>query len=240
MWRRLLSRLENNKALHFFAVIFTALIFYVCFIFLYRLLDLPSPEEIIEWAKKYYESYGYWVVLIGALVEGLLLINWYLPGSIVVALGVVLARSANLNIFLMLFLVILGFFTTALLNYALGRYGWYHVFLKFGLKGPLDKVQTKVENKGLPILFTTYIHPNFGALAATASGILRLSFKKFFVYSLISIALWNSFWTLVFYYIGDALLSHMNLLIIGAGVFIYFMFAKSFQSEKSEIPINIP
>ena len=176
----------------------------------------------------------------GALVEGLLLINWYLPGSVVVALGVVLAKSSDLNVFLMLFLVILGFFITALFNYMLGCYGWYHLFLKLGLKGPLDKMQKKVEDKGLSVLFTAYIHPNFGALAATASGILRFSFKKFFIYSLISIMAWNSFWTIIFYYFGNVLLEHINLLIVVAGMFIYFMFAKSLKKKESIVPINIP
>ncbi len=175
-------------------------------------------------------------MLVGALVEGILFFNWYFPGSIVVALGVVFARQADLNVFLMLAFIILGFFITALINYALGRFGWYHVFLKLGLKGPLEKVQSKVESKGLKILFTTYIHPNFGALAATASGILRLPFRTFFAYSLLAIIIWNSLWTLVFYWFGAALLNHMNLLIIGAGIFIYFMLVKSFKQAKISLP----
>jgi membrane-associated protein len=233
MWQRLSSRLENKRILQGILLGLIALGLYSCLLFVYRFFGLPSSEEIISLTRGYYETYGYWVVFIGAFVEGLLLINWYFPGSVVVALGVILARSSELNIFVMLFLVIAGFFITALFNYALGRYGWYHVFLKLGLKGPLDKVQAKVEDKGLPVLFSTYIHPNFGSLAATASGILRLSFKKFFLYSLISITLWNTFWTTLFYYIGDALLGHMSLLIIGGGVFVYIIISKSFKKEST-------
>lgn len=217
-----------------------ALVFYFGIIYLFRYFGFPSPEEIIAFTQKYYELYGYPVVFFGALAEGALFINWYLPGSIVVALGVIFAKQAGLNILLVLALVVLGFFLTALLNYALGRFGWYHIFLKLGLKGPLQKVQEKIEDKGLKILFTAYVHPNFGALAATTAGILRLPFLKFFTYSLISIIVWNSLWTALFYYFGSFLIHHVNLLVLVVGVFIYFMIVKSFKKDPADIPANIP
>lgn len=231
-----MQQLFEKKLFRYLALPAIVIILYIGLIYLYKLTGLPASEEIIASAQKYYESYGYWVVLVGAIAEGALFVNWYLPGSIVVALGAVFARTAGLNIFFMLFLVIVGFFLTALFNYALGRFGWYHVFLKLGLKGPLEKVQSKVEDKGLKILFTTYVHPNFGALAATAAGILRLSFWKFFLYSLVSIAVWNSIWTTLFYYFGSGLLRHVNLVIIIGGVFVYFMLIKSLKGDKVNIP----
>jgi len=225
---------KYQKIIQYVAIPILAVGFYLLLIFIARKIGLPSPEMIIAWAQKYYEQYGYWVVLVGALAEGALFINWYLPGSIVVALGAVFARSAGLNIYLMLFMVIIGFYSTALLNYAMGRFGWYHVFIKLGLKQPLEKIQAKVQDKGLKILFTTYVHPNFGALAATSAGILRMDFYKFALYALISIALWNSFWTTIFYWFGVGLLKHVNLLIIAGGVFVYFMFMKSFKEKVKE------
>jgi membrane protein DedA with SNARE-associated domain len=220
-----------------YAVLATiVLVFYIFLIYLYKKLGLPSPEDIISFTQKYYEKYGYAVVLIGAIAEGALFINWYLPGSIVVALGVVFAKQAGLSVPIVLSLIITGFFLTAILNYLLGRFGWYHVFMKLGLEGPLKKVQEKVEHKGLRVLLSTYIHPNFGALAATAAGILRLPFGKFLIYSFLSIAAWNSLWTVIFYFFGSALLNHMNLLIIAGGVFVYFVFVKSFKETKVNIP----
>src|SRR3989338_9518339 len=205
---------KYKKIIQYITIPLIAVVFYIIIIFIYQKLGLPTPEDIIAWTQKYYEQYGYSVMLVGALAEGALFVNWYLPGSIVVALGAVLAKDAGLNIFLMLAMVIIGFYATALLNYAFGRYGWYHAFIKLGLKQPLEKVQAKVENKGLKILFTTYVRPNFGALAATSAGILRMNFYKFALYAFIAIAIWNSFWTAIFYYFGSGLIKHVNLLII--------------------------
>lgn len=229
--------LENEKK-YFLYLVLPVIVFAIYFLLvcILRKIGLPTPEEIISFTRGYYETYGYSVVLVGALAEGALFINWYLPGSIVVALGVVFAKAAGLSVLFVLFLIIVGFFLTALFNYALGYFGWYHIFLKLGLKTPLEKVQIKIEDAGLKILFTTYIHPNFGSLAATAAGILRLPFYKFALYSLISITLWNSLWTVLFYYFGSALLNHINLLILAGGIFIYFSILKTFEKK----PINIP
>ncbi|OGI82673.1 hypothetical protein A3I95_01785 [Candidatus Nomurabacteria bacterium RIFCSPLOWO2_02_FULL_44_12] len=225
-----------KKFFRYIGVLLVIVAAYLIFLFTYNLLGLPKPEEIIKFTTVYYEKYGYWVVLLGAIGEGLLLINWYFPGSIVVALGVVIAREAGLDVPFMLLLVIFGFFLTAIFNYVLGRFGWYHVLLKFGLRAPLEKVQTKIGEKGLKILFTTYVHPNFGALAATAAGILHLSFLKFALYSLISITIWNTLWTILFYHFGSILLNHVNILILVGAIFVYFMFRHSFK----ESPVNIP
>jgi membrane protein DedA with SNARE-associated domain len=230
------KKLFEKKIFRYIALPIIVGVIYFCLVYFIRYLGFPSPEEIIAFTERYYETYGYWVVLVGALVEGALLINWYLPGSIVVALGVIFAKASGLSVLLMLSLIIFGFFSTALINYFFGRYGWYHVFLKLGLKAPLEKVQSQVRDKGLKILFTTYVHPNFGALAATASGILKLPFLKFALYSFISITLWNSLWTILFYYFGSFLLEHMTLLIVFGGVFVYFMLVRSFKEHQVDIP----
>ncbi|OGJ02508.1 hypothetical protein A3G06_02835 [Candidatus Nomurabacteria bacterium RIFCSPLOWO2_12_FULL_46_14] len=211
---------------------------YLGFVLVWRSLGLPDTKEIIALAENYYEQYGYYTVLVGALIEGALFVNWYLPGSVVVALGVVLSRSAGLNVFLVLFLIILGFYLTALLNYALGRFGWYHVFLRLGLEKPLEKFKIQMEDKGPRILFSTYIHPNFGALSSTAAGILRVNFFKFALMALPPIIVWNTFWAGVFYFFGNALLDHLSLLIVVAGTLIYIMLFGKLKKPKEHL--NIP
>lgn len=232
---------SREKLVQYLVVPVLALVFYLVLIFLYRrVLGLPGPEEIIAWAQKYYALYGYWVVLVGAAVEGALFINWYLPGSIVVALGIIFARQADLNVFLMLALIIIGFFLTAILNFFLGRFGWYNVFMKLGLKAPLERVKSKIKSKGLKLLLSTYIHPNFGALAATSAGILGLPFWRFMLLSVLSIAFWNSLWAAAFYWFGPFLLRHINFLIVIAGLFVYLVMVKSLKQSQSESRLNVP
>ena len=136
---------KYEKTFQYLAVLILAVVFYLVIIFIYRKLGLPDSDTIIAWAQNYYEQYGYWVVLIGAL-------------------------------------------------------------------------------------------------AATSAGILRMDFYKFALYAFISITLWNSFWTIIFYWFGAGLLKHLNLLIIVGGIFVYLMFTKSLKGgpgERTEGHINL-
>ncbi|PIR97554.1 MAG: hypothetical protein COT91_00810 [Candidatus Doudnabacteria bacterium CG10_big_fil_rev_8_21_14_0_10_41_10] len=207
---------------------------FLTIIFIYNFLGLPDHQEIISSVEKYYSQYGYLVVVVGAIAEGILFINWYLPGSVTAALGVVFSQQAGLNIFLVLALIMLSFYFTAIINYFLGRYGWYRFFIKLGLRGPLEKVKKRTESKGLKIIFLTYIHPNLGALTATSAGILGLSFKKFLVYSAFATIIWNIFWGALIYYTGIKVLGYLNMKTLAAilAVWIGWSALKYFRKRK--------
>src|SRR4051812_3518408 len=81
---------------------------------LYYTLPLPSKDEIVNWMKLYYDQYGYWLVFFASVGEGLLLVNWYFPGSIAIVFGVVFARPDPVKGIIMVALVTLGFVLTAL------------------------------------------------------------------------------------------------------------------------------
>jgi len=195
---------------------------------LYRALGLPSAEDFLSAARGYYQQYGLWVVFIGALAEGLLLINWYLPGSAVGVLGVVFARENDQSVIPVLAVILFGFFITSIINYVLGRYGWYQLFLRFGLEKPLNEAQQKLERVGLPLILGTYVHPNLGALTATGAGILRMHFGKFLLYVLAALAIWGTFWGAIVYYYGPHILAlgTVRVIIITVVIWISYLVAK--------------
>lgn len=202
---------DLRTVLRFAAVPLTLLMIFTLFVAIYQLLGLPSSEELIQLARDYYSEYGYEIVFVAALVEGLLLVNWYLPGSFVIVLGVTFSAGRPLNSLFMVALVASGFFLTSLLNYAMGRYAWYRFLLFLGLSSPLEKVKLRVEKYGLPVIFTTYFHPNVGALTALSCGILRLSPLRFTAYSAAALIGWNSLWGVIVYLVGPALLNLLSM-----------------------------
>lgn len=212
------------------------------FLLLYRLLDLPNNEEIIRFVHSYYDQYGYSVVFVGALIEGALLINWYLPGSIVIIFGVVFAKGDPIKAAIMILLVVMGFTITSFFNYALGKYGWYRLLLKFGLQKPLQSFRAKVEAKGLSIIFSTYIHPNLGALTATSAGILQLPFKKFAQYSILALVAWNTLWGVVAYFSGPIILNHVSTTTVLAVLLIWLAIVgyKFLKQKTGSEHISIP
>lgn len=195
-------------------------IIYVCFYF----LPIPDKEDMIEFMRHYYNQYGYWLVFAAAIGEGLLFVNWYWPGSVAIVFGVVFARPDPLRASVMVLLVMVGFFATTLFNYALGKYGWYRLFLYLGLRKPLEDVKRRVENKGLPIILWSYLHPNLGALTATSAGILQLPFRKFVQYSVIAVLGWNTLWGFVAYFSGPVLLEYMGFTMVLLGLILWFIY----------------
>ncbi len=215
---------------------------FAAFMVVYQLLDLPSADEELVLAKQYYAAYGYWVVFLAALAEGTLFINWYLPGSVVAAFGVAFAAQIGLNVALVVTLIILGFFITSVVNYALGRFGWYHLFMKLGLSGPLEKIKSRTERKGLAIIFSTYFHPNVGALTATSAGILKFPFLKFCAYSLAALAIWDIAWSILTVFVGPLILNVLSIWTILLMLAVWIVArAVSFVREKNAIvPPNVP
>src|ERR1041384_1883127 len=54
-------------------------------------LDLPPEETIIDIARGYLDRYGVVIVLICAYLEGLLVVGWYFPGTLVIIFALVVA-----------------------------------------------------------------------------------------------------------------------------------------------------
>ena len=205
----------------------------------YKLFDLPSYAEITVWVKNAFAVYGYWVIFLGALAEGILFANWYLPGSVVVVMGVAFAQENGLSAPVSVALITLGFFITAVINYALGRYGWYRLLMKLGLADALNRTKKRVEKHGHKIIFGTYFHPNIGALTATSAGILRLSFARFVLYSALALIVWNTIWGMVVYISGPAIVeivNFKNLLLIISSWLIILLVIFIWKRKKITVP----
>ena len=179
---------------------------YFSLLLLWKFFDLPAPAELEGIIRGYFEQYGLWIVFVCALLEGLLLVGQYFPGGIVIFLGVIAAGEDVPRVIEVVFTVMLAFNIIHSVNYSLGRYGWYRLFLKFGLKTTLEGAERKLSRHiGLATL-SNYWSPSLAAITATAAGVLHLPPKTFLMYSFISITLWCTFWGVVVFFTGNALL----------------------------------
>jgi membrane-associated protein len=183
--------------LSFFAVLYAVWI----------LLDLPPEETILKTARDLFDRYGVVIVLVSAFLEGLLLIGWYFPGTLVIILGLILAGADLLRLTQVGTLAATGLFAAYLVNFFVGQYGWYRLFLAFGLREPLENAQRRLTKHGLSAIFMTYWQPNLSSVVSTAAGVLQFPVGRFVAYSLPATALWTTFWSLLIYFLGRAALS---------------------------------
>jgi undecaprenyl-diphosphatase len=190
------------------------IIFLVSIIVLFavwNLLNLPSNSELVEASKYYFTHYGYPVLFFSAVIESIPIINIYYPGSSIILLAAAMSRDGTTNLWGVVFIVAAGIYLTYIINYLVGKYGLYNVFIRFGLKDSIDTTKGSLEKHGDKWLWITYAHPNFGALTALTCGIIKYPFKKFLIYSLLATVGWCIFWGVVSYLGAEQIMKIVTL-----------------------------
>ena len=181
-----------------------------------RILD---AETLLALIQDLYGTYGYYLVFLGAFLEATFLISLYLPGATVVLLGAALSRTGVIEFPIALSLTILGFITGYTINYILGKYGWYRVLARLGLKKGIEIAKARLENSQSKTILLGYFHPSSASFIATAAGVLRVPFKKFFLLSLLSQLFWSLLWGSLAYVFGITLvelfLKYFGFVVVG-------------------------
>lgn len=192
--------------LKIFSVPLIMLAIYLSMVLLFKMLDLPVGNEFVEIIKGYFDKYGPWMVFISALLEGFLLLGLYFPGGTIIFLGVIASGKDVSRAIEVVLIVTIAFIISYTLNYLVGKHGWYRLLIKFGLKSSLEKSQAKLQKQGLNAIMFSYWEPNLASLTATAAGILQLPFKKFQIYSIAGVVVWNAFWGILVFSLGNVAL----------------------------------
>lgn len=168
--------------------------------------DLPPREVFIEYLRGLIAQYGYVVVFFGALIESLLVVGWYFPGSLIIFISVIFAPTplaAAISVAIVTMALWLGY----TLNFFLGRYGWYKLLVQFGVKTYIDEAKEKLSKYGIFAVLTSYWSPGLASFISTAAGVLHFPTFKFLLYSLIAVVMWNTFWGILVYHIGEQALN---------------------------------
>jgi membrane protein DedA with SNARE-associated domain len=185
------------------------------------LLDLPPEQTIIEIARRYLDRYGVAIVLLCAYLEGLLLIGWYFPGTLVVIFAFVVAGPDAARVAQVAATAGAGLFAAYVTNFFAGKYGWYRVLLAFGLREPLENAQRRLTRYGLSAIITTYWQANLASCISTAAGILQFPFGRFAAISFLAEAFWISFWATLIFFLGKSALSLAGFRIILFAILVW-------------------
>jgi membrane protein DedA with SNARE-associated domain len=181
---------------------------------IWRALDLPPEETLVRIAQTYLDRYGVAIVLVSAYLEGLLLIGWYFPGTLVIVLALIFAAGEPTRFMFVAAIGGLGLFSAYVTNFFAGKYGWYRLLLAFGLRAPLENAQRRLTKYGLSAIFTTYWQANLASCISTAAGILQFPPARFVVYSAIAEALWATFWASIIFFLGKSALALVGFRMI--------------------------
>ena len=208
---------------------------YLLLALIWRIFHLPTDKALFEVLKGYFTEYGLWLIFFGAIIEGFLLLGQYFPGGLIIFLGVITAGHDIKRVVLVVFLVCVSFLISYSLNYVVGKYGWYKLLVKFGLKDSLDDAKRKLIKHEFNAIFLSYWEPNLASITATAAGVLFIPFKRFFLYSLFGIIFWNTFWGTLVASLGENAIKIMGIkyVLVIFAVWITIILVKRFFFEKT-------
>lgn len=177
---------------------------------IWKLLDLPSEDVLIGMTEAYFKKYGLLTVFITSLIEGMLLVGWYLPGSLVIFLGVIFSYGDPVRATASVLVTILGLGIAYTCNYFIGKYGWYKLFKAVGLSSSLDKAKETYKKYHNRSIYFSYWQPNLAGLISSAAGILKAPLVPFLVHSWIASVLWLSFWGFLTFVFGRVILNYLG------------------------------
>lgn len=186
---------------------FSICLLLILFSVLYRIISLPTPEDLINIFRVLFESYGLWILFASAIVEGLFIIGLYFPGSLTIALSVLILGNTPLDLFLIGSISYVAFMLSNIMNYYIGKYGYYKLLLFISKKDTIDKMQKIMEKYGNRTFFITGVLPNFFAVTSVCAGISNLNIFKTLYLQATALLFWIFIWTLV----GSLIVNHVNL-----------------------------
>lgn len=133
-----------------------------------------------------------------------------LPVSSEVLLPVIglIVRTTDLDLIIALIAVNLGSIIATMIMYAIGYYfnNWASNFIRKSMpnqREKIDKLSKWIVKNGTKVAFFTRFIPFVRVYVSLLAGIERVPVVGFTLYSLLGIAIWNIFFVLAGYYLGD-------------------------------------
>ncbi|MCA9495481.1 MAG: hypothetical protein KC589_00945 [Nanoarchaeota archaeon] len=132
----------------------SAFIFYLFVILLIYIGILPSLQEIYLILKSWYENYGHIGLFFATLLEGLVYIGLYFPGSLIIVFACFLSDGSFLSFLHISLIVAFALTIDSIINYTLGRNKSLNKFLK------PKKIKNKKNELKNNFFYTIFLHPN--------------------------------------------------------------------------------
>lgn len=179
---------------------------YIGILFLTRRL-FPTSEKLVSEVGSFYGSFGYEIIFLASMLEALIVINLFVPGAVAVGLGAVFARSGQLDLTIGIILATIGAVIGFILDYLAGFFGLSRLIEGLGFDSFAKQAKEQLKISSFKSFSLGFIHPNIGAIVATAAGALKMNFIRFLFLSSLSTLAWYSLWGVLGFTLGEIFLT---------------------------------
>ena len=196
---------------------------------------MPDLHHVIDALRAAYGTWGYPLVLLGALLENTALLGLVLPGGSLVLLGAVYAQQGVLALPLVLLLGWLGMVLGTSLDYAFGRWALRstlgHTRLMARLEPKLGEAERFLERHGAWTFLLAHFIGHVRSFVAITAGTSRLPYPRFFVYEGSAALAWNLVWIVAGYMVGEHLV-FLERVMGGAGLGLVLVAVAAYLSYR--------
>ena len=219
------------------------LVFLVLYYFLFhfqKFISLPTQDKFMDLILNFMNTQNIFLIFLIALVEGGLILGQYSPGGIVIFLSIMSAEGNIPKMILLLSVISLAYLLAYSLDYLFGYYGVETVIKKLGFEKKVERYRKLLDKNVFSTIFFSYAETNIASLVAVSSGLLKIPFKKFIYFSVISVIFWNTFWAVVLYFFGNAILSIFGAtyLVVILAIWVLIAFYNNFLKKEETINVS--
>jgi membrane protein DedA with SNARE-associated domain len=139
----------------------------------HMVLPVPSFIELFALLQAFFREYGLAALLVAAFVEGLFLFSFYIPGSLVIVLGVIVSADNPRRLAAIGLACWIGVNLAMVVDYAIGRYGLHRLLAGIGATAAVASTERWMQRFGRGAIFLAAVHPNLLSLVMVCAGIAR-------------------------------------------------------------------
>jgi membrane protein DedA with SNARE-associated domain len=170
-------------------------------------------DTLLATISNLYTSFGPLFLFLAGLLEATVLIGLYVPGATVILMGATLAGAKIIPLPMVIVWTTPGIIVGYVISYYIGVLGWEKVITRFGFDESLiEKAGQRAKQSHWIYLWSTF-HPDFGAVASLALGIIKTDFRKFLILITLCQFFWSTFWGIIFYSFGMILLKKIAFVV---------------------------
>ncbi len=197
---------------------------------LYRWGDF---DDLVRWAGQFYSTFGWLILLVSGIIESIILIGLYYPGSTIILSGAALASTGSISLSTVIIWSTLGIVLGYAVSYLAGRAGWQGLVGNKRVWENINNTQMKIQKNKFIYLWAT-IHPDLGAMVSAAAGVLKIDFWSFIVKIGLCQLFWSTFWAVVFYYFGFVILKRVVLFtVIALSILVIYELYIAFKARAA-------
>lgn len=161
--------------------------------------------------RELYNTYGYSIVFLSALLENTIVTGIFLPGNSLVLLGAFYARQGTLNLGGVILLATLGTIIGYHLDYLMGRFLLGSFLARWG-KTPLARrlrlearvrlARRLLHRHGGKTILLSHLISHLRSAVAIGAGFTHMPYRTFLAYEILAATIWNTLYGLLGYFIA--------------------------------------